>query len=329
MNITLVIPTKNDAINLFRLLNMAEKYEIFEKIIVVDDGSYPKLQIPAGFFKNVKVLRNEESQGPGLARNAGLHQVETSHVLFFDSDDCLTEEIEFLWLDLRYKDFDFCIFRHADSRSFPAGLWHQMSVDDFLWAEAKMGGLALEEIDIGQAAILSGTANYPWNKIYRTDFLRENDIYFPNISVHEDVLPHWQSFIKAKSVLASDRIAAVHYVLPGTCRQTNREDADRLLVFETLISVWCQLICKLDDAAVFKRPFLKFCISLIDWMHGSIEDQHKEALRKKAKNFLDFVMTEGSPYDLQMISVDHLKHYGIRINELGTDKGNLKVGDQR
>lgn len=328
MNLALVIPTKNDAISLLRLLSVAETLGIFEQIIVVDDGSVPSLQLPADSFNNVEILRHEESQGPGPARNAGLRRVKTSHVLFFDSDDCLTEEVNHLWFDLKTKEFDFCIFRHADSRSFPAGYWHQMEVDDLLWAKANMGGFALKELETKQSAILAGTANYPWNKIYRTAFLRDSDICFPSISVHEDILPHWQSFIKAKRIIASDRIAAIHYVIPGAGRQTNREDADRLLVFETLKDIWCQLGFNLDGAEVFKRPFLKFCISLISWLHGSIQEQHKDTLRRQAEIFFDFVKTEGSPDELNELGDAHLEHFGIRIGDRRTDKGKLIVGDK-
>jgi len=233
MTLALVIPVWNDQLYLDRLLAYAQSLAIFDEIIVVDDGSKPAIWAPQA----VKLLRHPVANGPGKARNTGLDAVTSTHLLFFDSDDLLTSEFPLLWEDLASEAFDFCLFRHADSRSIEQHNWTQMPSDDAVWSAAGMGGQALKHIALPEQAILAGGANFPWNKIYRTDFLRQNDLRFPETFLHEDIPFHWFSFLRADRVLASDRVCAIHYVSATGQRMTNRNGPDRLTAFDSLKSV--------------------------------------------------------------------------------------------
>jgi len=290
MRLTLAIPVWNDAAGLSRLLGQTGRLGCFDRIVVVDDGSAPGLGIadllrsPAGAA--MTLLRNETPRGAGQARNRALAAVETSHVLFFDADDVLTEELPALWRSLAGREFDFCVFKHADSRLSRVSGWGQTALDEALWRLAGCASGALRVLPESEYARLAQTANYPWNKIYRTGFLRQNGIRFSEIPVHNDILAHWMGFIHARAVLTSDRVAAVHYVRPRAGRLTNRRDAERLRAFEPLAQIAAAIRRSQGATSPLMMAFLRFSSGLVEWIRGNLEPGLHRALDRATSGFL-------------------------------------------
>lgn len=269
MSLGLVIPVRDDSAALNRLLAGAAALGIFDQIIVVDDGSKEPLTCAS---ETVEVIRQESSTGPGPARNHGFDRVKTDHVLFFDSDDLLTPQIASLWQALKRQSFDFCIFRHADTRQIARGQWWQMPHDDALWRLAGMGGKHLAPVSSEAATWLAQTANYPWNKIYRSGFLREAGIRFPDTILHEDVTAHWKSFEAAQTILASDRICATHTVSPSGGRLTNMRGRERIEAIASLHTLGHGLRPPL------RLAFHSFMSGLFDWIYHQIDPVWHEDL---------------------------------------------------
>lgn len=302
MTLTLVIPVRNDTALLRRLLLCAAGLRCFERIIVVDDASdvpvTPAAILPPGGALDGKLtlIRNEQRRGPGGCRNLGAARVQTTHLLFVDSDDLLSPEIVGLMDDLKRKSFDFCLFKHADSRVEADGGWGQMPYDEALWQRAGVAAFALHKASPLQAAILSQTANYPWNKIYRTGFLHRSGARCTDILLHEDIELHWKSFLSARKILVSDRIAVVHFVLDDGRRLTQRRGRERLAVFGPL-----QLIATLIEAqraAEFKRPFLRFASDLFNWIKDNLEPDLHPELMQLVQHFLLDQLGEQTPGEL-------------------------------
>ncbi len=292
MKLALAIPVWNDALGLSRLLAQVGQLGCFDQIVVVDDGSNPALDLtdqtlfPSEVSAEISLLRNETPQGAGQARNRALAVVEASHVLFFDADDVLTDELPALWRSLAGRDFDFCIFKHADSRLSQTGGWGQTALDEGLWRLAGCSSGALQLLPEAGYALLAQTANYPWNKIYRTEFLRRNRIRFSEIPVHNDILAHWMGFIHARTVLVSDRVAAVHFIRSKAERLTNRRGAERLRVLEPLQQVVVEIRRRQGCESALMAAFLRFSSGLFDWMRGNIDPSLHRALDRAVSGFL-------------------------------------------
>lgn len=284
MNLGLVIPVWNDQTALTSLLENIGALGLFDQIVVVDDGSDVPVVLPDIQLSDVRLIRIPHSGGPGAARNAGAAQITTSHLLFFDSDDRITRELPLLWQDLKDRTFDFCIFRHADSRQIRRGRWGLTDHDAALWQAAGMGGRALHCPAPEAAARLAQTANYPWNKIWRTAFLRDHHIRCSDMRVHEDIAPHWDGFLYAANILASDRVAAVHHVAFGADRLTNAQGPERLAVFEPLARIVSRLATAPVEKAGLLPAFLHFTCDLLDWIHGNLDPRwHGDlAIRRRA-----------------------------------------------
>ena len=287
MTLALAIPVHDDAAALARLLDCAAGMDIFDQVVICDDGSaapVTRTLAPPALRPRTAILRNARPLGAGAARNRALGAVATSHLLFFDSDDLPGVELPPLWRSLCGEDFDFCLFRHHDTRSEIHGGWGQMPGDDRLWARAGMGGRALAEVAGDARRALAETANYPWNKIYRTGFLRDNALGCAETEVHEDVELHWLSFLQARRILASDRIAATHVVRPAGSRLSNRRDAARLDAFASFSNVAARIAAAPDPALLL--AYLRFLWGLSRWMRAHLEPDLHERLDAEMRAFL-------------------------------------------
>lgn len=278
----LVIPVHNDAEGLARLLAQACDMGCFAQIVVVDDGSDPPLSLPDTLATTL--LRHDTAQGGGVARNLGLTAVTAPHMLFFDADDLLTPELPALLAALGGAgDFDFCQFKYADSRVGAEGLRGQPDWDELFWEQAGLSVGHLREAPPAVWPILVQTANYPWNKVYRTAFLRDNGIGCAPTQVHQDIPLHWLGYLAARRVLTSDRICAWHHVSAAGDRLTNRSGPERLDVFDALAPVMATAEA---HGTAWQTALARFVLGLIDWGGARIDPALAPELRAREAAFL-------------------------------------------
>ena len=131
MTLSLVVPVYNDRAGVQSVVRQALELNIFHQIILSDDASDQPLC--ADDFADalshegldLQILRSDQRQGAGAARNRALEQVTGDYLLFFDSDDLLRPDLAVLWDKLQSQTdaFDFCIFHHAESREASGGMF--------------------------------------------------------------------------------------------------------------------------------------------------------------------------------------------------------------
>lgn len=286
MSLALAVPVRDDTDRLMSLLDQARILETFDQLVVVDDGSAkplkaPKLARAIGLPNHaVRLIRHPLSRGAGAGRNAALSEVTTSHLLFFDSDDHLTGDLALLWQALQDREFDFCQFRHNETS---APDWGLTAWDAGLWQKARIFG-ALAPLNAEGKPWLAQTACYPWNKIYRTAFLRDYGLHCAETPVHEDITLHWQSYLAASRILVSDRVCASHVVRADGTRETNRSGPERLVIFDILDDIAAQLTA--PDAAALRGPFAAFALHLFSWIRLNLRPAYHATLESRAGRFL-------------------------------------------
>ena len=290
LDLTIAIPAHNDTDLLLALLTRLAALELAQAVIVVDDGSDcaldpDQLRAVSGLSDSqLTLLHHDQPKGAGAARNLALQQVKTRHLLYLDADDLPTRELRSLCLALQgQEDFDFCLFQHHDSRMNRDAIWGQMPHDQALWRAAGLEQGSLRPVAQHAAQHLVQTANYPWNKIYRSAFLQEQGIRCSETRVHNDIALHWQSFLRAKTILCSDHIGVVHFVTPGAARLTNRIDKERLRVFEPLQEIAEEIAAQ---APAFAPAFAAFSLGLLLWVHGTLDGALQPDFITRARAFL-------------------------------------------
>jgi glycosyltransferase involved in cell wall biosynthesis len=93
IRLSVVIPTHNRPALLQQAIQSAvvQRHRSAE-IIVVDDGSTPAvdvLDVRAGYALPITLLRNDQAQGPSMARNRGIAAARGDILTFLDDDDLL------------------------------------------------------------------------------------------------------------------------------------------------------------------------------------------------------------------------------------------------
>lgn len=295
MNLSVVIPVRNDPEGLTRLLAQLAELHIADRILVCDDASDPPCR-PAdlGFDETaagISYLRSPEHRGAGHARNMGIAALQTDHVLFFDSDDLLCDALVDLLRDLDGVEFDFCLFRHIDSRQRAPGARDvrgglgPMPSDQELWQAARLHTVAPQQITADQAAQMAMIAAYPWNKIYRSGFLQQHNIRCTELMVHNDIELHWSSFLKAEHIYASTALCCEHFVQQGGGRLTNRRDRERLEVFQAL-TVLHEVLRATAQEPRFLVPMTTFYLRLFGWIRETLDVQYHAELQRRISGFL-------------------------------------------
>ncbi|MGY6535431.1 MAG: glycosyltransferase family 2 protein [Pararhodobacter sp.] len=307
MKLSIVIPVHDDAEGLARMLHSLQQalpaQGILAQVIVVDDGSpVPMRQVvPACALRALPLewQRSPQAMGAGHARNVGLTCAIGSHVLFLDADDTVTPALGDLLVALETRDFDFALFAHDDSRRLAQGATGaDEATDRALWADLAVGP-APQTLTPAQAHTICRISNYPWNKVWRRDFLRQRSIAYTEITLHNDIEPHWAGFIEADRILCSGQRCVIHQVAPHRTQLTNRRGAERLCVFRALDAVAARLqarsACQ-PDGALFAGPFLEFTLRLLDWVAGLLDDPADRAeLQRHAALFLQAFARQAPP----------------------------------
>lgn len=102
-DVTIVVPVKDDLAGLERCLKRLSAGGASVSVLVVDDGSTAAAQVRTLVDDHgARLVRRETSGGPGVARNAGLAEVDTELVVFVDADVEGTAE----WLQALVGHFD-------------------------------------------------------------------------------------------------------------------------------------------------------------------------------------------------------------------------------
>jgi glycosyltransferase involved in cell wall biosynthesis len=194
--ITVIIPVYNVEQYLRQCLDSAVNQTMPEiQIICVNDGSPDGsraiLQEYADRDSRIEII-DKPNGGLSSARNTAYPLIKGKYTLFVDSDD---------WIDLALCEKTYqkaeetgaqmTVFSyHAEGGRRLPTLFRTTSSDNTTTVEDKM-------------FLLSRVSASACIKLWQTDFLLSNQLYFPEGLCYEDTLVHWQAVTRA------DRISAV------------------------------------------------------------------------------------------------------------------------
>ncbi|HHX8280961.1 TPA: glycosyltransferase family 2 protein [Vibrio diabolicus] len=149
-------------------------------LIVIDDSSNDQSSLKALKLKysTVNFLSNEGENSAGTCRNIGLKNVKSDWVTFIDADDKVNviELKEIINQLQQYHIYDI-LFSCPSSVKIDGNPSNRTIAYSYLYKKAKLG---IDDILYW--------FHVPWSKIYRTSFLRTNNIKFSETLVSNDVI---------------------------------------------------------------------------------------------------------------------------------------------
>lgn len=182
------------------------------EIILVDDGSKDGSRVICDKYaandERIVVI-HKENGGLADARNAGMKVATGKYTMFLDADDLFEEDsCEKMYNVIEKAQADYVI-----------GNYQMMDDDGTRWNntafdEEKYQEFELDKHDFNKSFfVMNSTA---WNKIYNTQFLKENDITFKVPSPSEDDYFTSLCYIKAKKGYYTPKVMILYRNVPNS-----------------------------------------------------------------------------------------------------------------
>lgn len=233
--ISVVIPSYNVSSLIGQTLDSVLANRADMEIVVIDDASTDNtceiVEQYAARHESIRLMRSDANAGPGVARNRALETISGEYCLFHDADDILNEgAIDTVLALMDETNVDIAVFRYSLLRSV-GGSPEEMSDSKVIW-DGVVGEKDTMMVELDAAPQFLLTVNYPWNKIYRTSFVRRTNLRFSPARINEDILPHWASYMSAGRFLAINRSLTVHRLIPGRDQHTSVNDERRLEILK-------------------------------------------------------------------------------------------------
>ena len=183
LKLSIIVPIYNTQKYLSKcidsLLNQGLKLEEYEIILVNDGSTDESLSICERYqaqYSNIMII-NQENQGVSLARNAGIEAAKGNYICFVDSDDFInSHSLSYLFSNFNVKQYD--LIRY----------WNKISLENDNVPSQLIKGEINYEGSGHDFVKIYGLDTFCCIFLYRTDFIKCNNIKFFPYSIGEDFL---------------------------------------------------------------------------------------------------------------------------------------------
>ncbi|MFN1149962.1 glycosyltransferase family 2 protein [Serratia liquefaciens] len=281
IKISVIIPVYNAQDSIVSTLDsILRAIKSKSEIILVDDcsndGTIDVIENYLAQQESIKLIRQTVNQGPGISRDTGLAVAQGEYTIFFDSDDfMLPDVVDEAIAKLDKEKINVAVSKYNivfGKGKENIGMWQG---DERLFDEVgeKHGGI----LSIQELPDFLTLTNYPWNKICRTQFLKDNDINFGKLRLHEDILPHWKILMNAGKIIILNNAICNYMLCPDGNNVTNNKSQLRMQCADAITELYDYIKSdKQYDA--YTVSFFVFSVNLIDWAKENIMIDFKSIL---------------------------------------------------
>jgi glycosyltransferase involved in cell wall biosynthesis len=235
MKVSIIVPVYNVEKYINRCFNsiICQSYTNIECIFIDDcspDNSYQILRQRINEYQGniyFNVIRHSKNKGLSGARNTGTLASTGDYIYYLDSDDEITNNCIEILVNLANKYPGVEIIQgNTKTIPQPKSDWRNIRLKNFpefvnnkLWI--KKHCLIEPKIPVNA-----------WNKLIKKNFLTENNLFFLEKIVHEDV--HWMFYVakKIKSISFTEKYCYFHYIVQGSIMQTvNNEKSIKSMLY--------------------------------------------------------------------------------------------------
>lgn len=289
--ISIVIPSYNVEPYITECLDSiaGQAFTDFEAL-VVDDGSTDKTPaIVKEFAKQdarFRLIAGTHSNA-GDARNLGMREAKGDYLLFFDSDDrMLPTMLSSLSAYAQEFEADVVVcdaqeFNH-DSQQITA--YH---VDPFnLEANTVFSGEDVAD------RLFQTFVGWPWNKLFRTDFIRENELSFQSLESTNDAYFTFIAIALAKQMVYIDKPLLQHRKRSGSIEKSRNSYPHNAKIAADAIE---QKFSEMENGQLFMDSFHSWKLYHLRWNWVSLTKE--ESQREAFNDYLSVVKSVGPQDD--------------------------------
>ena len=307
--ISIIIPVFNPGLLLYRCLDSVSNQTLKEiEIICVDDGSSdnsPEILDNYAVKDSRFKVYHQKNQGAGTARNYGMNQSEGEYILFLDSDDWIEEEMcKKLYAQATQLNSDLVIFD---------ALWHTadneinrfafFSKDEFKENHKTF----IFDYTFLKDKLMIGSLGVIWSKLYKSSFIKENNIRFPKHKIYNDVEFHFKSLILANNISYLPE-PFYHYIRLGqpSLQTSFREGKDELIWFDVLNGLY-NIFTENNIMNNIRLDFINYCIYYTFDKLKNIDEKYKKIFLKETQSF--FKKLNPTNEELKELETSYLNWY--------------------
>lgn len=256
VKVSVVVPVYNAERTLGECLDGILAQTLREtEIICVDDGSTDGSAAVLEAYRRkdgrIRALR-QENRGAGAARNTGLAEARGEFLSFLDADDRFEPDLlERAYGLCRETGADICAYAadSFDAQTGKAGSYGA-AFDKSCIPASNPFDPASDEV---RETLLQMFNGVPWNKLFRTSFIRETGLSFQPLRTTNDAFFVYCSLCRAKKIATLDRVL-VHRRKNGAGSLTQSREKSWRCFYDALAAIRDELDrCGILD--LFARTF--------------------------------------------------------------------------
>ena len=261
------------------------------EIIAVNDASTDNsLQILKQYTEkcDINIIDLPENKGAGYARNIALIKAKGIFTLFMDSDD-------YYLPDTLSELVNLAKIYNTDVVYFTYRIWHEKddTTSSMFPSDRSKWNTILKEndrkvINIESTPLLLTLNNYPWNKLCKTEFLKNQGIIFSETIVNNDIYAHWLILMKSKDILMLDKSCYVHRLFDSREQITTYFDERRFDLFKAINHVDDFFLKNTSYKKKYYHQFMLFKVDLLRWAKSKMPNELLNKFEKETKNSMKY-----------------------------------------
>lgn len=246
MLLSIIVPVYNVAQYLERCIeSLRTDSSAFDyEILLVDDGSRDNsgaiCDAYSQKYSNIRVL-HKSNGGLSDARNYGLAHAEGDYIVFVDSDDYVEPGSASKICEIIADGA--CDIYCSDYYSLTAG---EETDIKYAPADTVMSGAEFFKYQLQQRSMVSSVVQ----NIYRTEFLRENRLYFKKGIYHEDEEWTPRVFMAAQKVQHVDLVYYAYIIRENSIMQ-QKDFSKHMMDFTATMQSLLQIYAELPDRELY------------------------------------------------------------------------------
>lgn len=207
MDVSVIVPVYNAEQHLDKcIVSICNQTLRNIEILCIDDGSTDgSLKILTRLAANDSRIRilHQENAGAGAARNAGLREARGRYLSFLDADD-------FFEPDMLKEAYYKALEDDADFVVFSSDLYNENTGNTIRCTRADRKGIfpckrpfAVTEI---KENIFMTVVGWAWDKLFKTEFIRNNNLWFQEQRTSNDLLFVYSALVKANRITTVSKV---------------------------------------------------------------------------------------------------------------------------
>lgn len=320
VNVSVVMPVYNVEKYVGKAIEsiLNQTYSNFELILVNDkstDNSLEILRLYAINDKRIKIINKPINEGLGYARNSGMQIAIGKYIYFIDSDDYVEQDLlESCISEAELLNADVVIFGYCEDYEQKKGIVTSKNFG----VEAKIierNTLKNEFINLYEKTIIHSTCN----KVYKLDFLRENNLEFLNVSMCEDIFFNLKVFKLINKLSIIDKVF-YHYMKRNIETLIVKYNPDRFKfmcdIHNEALEILTQLNNKtLDNLNRLNKVFIRTVIFCIIQLFNKSSNLTKDERMELITNIVENYTVRNSINDTKYLSKSEKMYVNMILNK--------------